>query len=99
RKRPSLKTGERRVSHGQGAGGLPGGARANHQAMITSLPHLFPCVTVRVVLPEMLPPVAAMAVVPRAWPVASPADVIVASAELDDDHVTDEVTLAVLPSL
>ncbi len=60
---------------------------------------MFPCVTLRVVLPEMLPLVATMAVVPRSWPVARPPDVIVATPAFDDDHVTAPLRRAVVPSL
>jgi len=55
-------------------------------------------VTVSVVLPEMLPEVAEMALLPTATPVASPAELIDATAGVADAQVTEPVMFFVLLS-
>jgi hypothetical protein len=56
-------------------------------------------VTVNVVVPETVPDVAMMVVVPPATPVANPPDVIVATLVLDEAQVAVAVKSWVLPLL
>jgi len=55
--------------------------------------------TVRVVEPLIAPETALIVVVPTATAVATPADVIVATPVLEDDHVAEVVRFCVVLSL
>ena len=56
-------------------------------------------VTVRLVMPVIVPETARIVVVPVPAPVASPTALIVATDVLVDDQTTDPVKFKVLPSL
>lgn len=55
--------------------------------------------TVKVALPVLIPEVAVMIEVPLVKPVAMPVGKTVATAMVPDDHVTELVMTAVVPSV